>query len=134
VRSRRRNVTETELAVLKSLWSRGPSTIRALTDLLYPDGGISHYGTVQKLLDRLEEKGCVQRTRGARINVYSAAVGRAEMVGRRLRETADQLCDGSMTPLLTHLVGASDLSPDEVEALRELVVRLDREADEERPR
>ena len=63
--------------------------------------------------------------------VLAAAVGRAEMVGRRLRETADQLCDGSMTPLLTHLVGASDLSSEEVEALRELVERLDRESAED---
>ena len=88
-------------------------------------------GALYATLDRLEEKGCVRRTRGERINVYAAAVGREEMVGRRLRETADQLCDGSMTPLLTHLVGASDLSAEEVEALRELVERLDREPDAE---
>ena len=44
VRSRR-NVTDAELEVLKLLWDRGPSTIRQLTDRLYPDGGTAHYAT-----------------------------------------------------------------------------------------
>lgn len=123
-----RNVTETELAVLKLLWSEGPSTIRHLTDLLYPDGGAAHYGTVQKLLERLEAKACVSRTQRDRVNIYSAAVEREELIARRLRQTADQLCDGSLTPLLTHLVGSQHLSEEELAALRELVLRLDQES------
>ena len=118
-------VTETELAVLKLLWSRGASTIRQLTDRLYPGGGASHYATVQKLLERLEAKGCVRCARQERVNVYSSAIGRTDLIARRLRETADQLCDGSLTPLLTHLVGSRELSHEELAALRDLVERLD---------
>ena len=125
MRGKSGGVTETELAVLKLLWRRGASTIRQLTDLLYPEGGPSHYATVQKLLERLEAKKCVRRTRRERVNVFSPAVGRADLIARRLRETADQLCDGSLTPLLTHLVDSSELSRDEVAALRDLVDRLD---------
>ncbi len=40
---------------------------------------------------------------------------------------ADKLCQGSMTPLLTHLVNASELSTTDLAALRELVDRLDGE-------
>ena len=58
-----RNVTDTELAVLKALWERGASTIRQLTDELYPEGSTAHYATVQKLLERLREKSCVSRQR-----------------------------------------------------------------------
>lgn len=124
---RPKNVTEAELAVLKQLWSEGPSTIRQLTDLLYPEGGVAQYGTVQKLLERLEGKSCVLRTQRDRVNVYSPAVERAELIARRLRQTADQLCDGSLTPLLTHLVGSRQLSEEELAALRELVLRLEQE-------
>ena len=56
-----RDVTERELAVLQALWDAGPTTIRRLTDALYPGGGATHYATVQKLLDRLESKDCVRR-------------------------------------------------------------------------
>lgn len=118
-------ITDTELAVLRQLWRRGTATIRELTDALYPAGGHSHYATVQSLLDRLESKAFVSRSKSGRVNVFSATVSRAELAGRRLRATADALFDGSMAPLLTHLVDQADLAPDEINALKELVDRLD---------
>ena len=121
----RPDVTDAELLVLKALWDRGPSTIRALTTELYPTGDAAHYSTVQKLLERLEAKACVRRRPEGRVNVFSAAVGREALIVHRLQETADKLCEGSLTPLLSHLVDGSKLTADEVSALRELVERLD---------
>jgi predicted transcriptional regulator len=126
VRRHWEDVTEAELGVLEVLWKRGPSTIRELADRLYPRGGVAHYATVQKLLERLESKGHVRRRRGRRANVYSPALDRGELIARRLRETADRLCGGSLTPLLTHLVDRARLSRAELQALRELVEDLDR--------
>ena len=91
---KRHNVTEAELDVLKALWVCGASTIRELTDRLYPSGSAAHYSTVQKLLERLMLKRCVERSRRERINVYAATVGRDELIARRLRDTADDLCEG----------------------------------------
>jgi predicted transcriptional regulator len=122
-----RDITETELAVVQLLWKRGPSTIRDLTDRLYPDGGHSHYATVQSLLDRLEQKGFVERSKHGRVNVFTPTVSRADLIARRLRATADALCDGSMAPLLTQLVGNVDLSGDELATLERLIGRLDGE-------
>ncbi len=121
MRGRAANVTAAELAVLKLLWQRGPSKVRELCDRLYPGGGASHYATVQKLLERLEAKGCVRREQRDRVNVFLPAIDRSELVARRLRETAEQLCDGSLTPLLTHLAGSADLTREELTSLRELV-------------
>ena len=123
----RADVTDAELAVLKILWDRGPSTIRLLTDLLYPDGGTAQYATVQKLLERLEGKACVRRKSDGRVNVWSAAIGLDDLIGHRLRETAEKLCEGSVTPLLTHLASTSELSARDLDALRELIRRLDDE-------
>jgi predicted transcriptional regulator len=122
-----REVTDAELAVLRQLWRRDDATIRELTDALYPDGGHAHYATVQSLLDRLQVKRFVEREKAGRINRYRASVSRAELVGRRLRATADALCDGSMAPLLTHLVDNADLQPDELDALRQLIDQLEDE-------
>lgn len=115
--------TDAELDVLKVLWDGGPATIRALTDRLYPDGGTAYYATVQKLLERLEGKGCVRRDRRDRVHVYRASVERADLISRRLRETARDLCAGSMTPLLTHLVEGADLAPEDLRRLGDLVER-----------
>ena len=120
------DVTETELAVLQVLWDQGPATIRRITDLLYPEGGPAHYATVQKLLDRLEAKGFVTRDRTPPAHAFAAAVGRDDLIGRRLQAMAEQLCGGSLTPLLTHLVKARRLSPRERQDLRDLIDELDK--------
>jgi predicted transcriptional regulator len=120
------DVTDAELAVLQALWEQGPATIRHLTDQLYPGGGTAQYATVQKLLERLEGKGYVSRERGAGPHTFAAAVGRDELIGQRLRDMAEQLCGGSLTPLLTHLVRTRRLNARERRELRDLIDELNR--------
>ena len=43
---------------------------------------------------------------------------RDELIGRRLRSLAEMLCEGSLTPLLTHLARANDLTDEDRLALR----------------
>ena len=120
------DVTEAGLALLSALWDHGPATIRQLVDRVYGQGGASLYATVQKLLERLEQKGCVERDRSESVHVFTATVDRAELIGRRLRAVADALCGGSLTPLLTHLVEGEGMSQAERRELRSLIDRLDR--------
>ncbi len=120
------DITEAELAVLEALWDRGPATIRQLTDVLYPDGGAAQYATVQKLLERLEAKESVRRDRSQAVHVFSAVLDRESLIGRRLRAVADQLCGGSLTPLLTHLVQSTRLTSKQRQELRSLIEDLDR--------
>jgi predicted transcriptional regulator len=96
---------------------------------------VAQYATVQKLLERLEAKGYVRRDRSASVHVFAAAVGRDELIGRRLRSLADKLCGGSLTPLLSHLLQSGPLSAEERRSLRELIDELDtRESPRRRPR
>lgn len=119
------DITDAELAVLQVLWDQGPSSIRAITDQLYPDGKAAQYATVQKLLERLEAKGCVGRDRAAAIHLFAATLDRDELIGRRLQSVAEKLCGGSWTPLLTHLVQNQKLSARDRQALRNLIEELD---------
>jgi predicted transcriptional regulator len=118
-------VPDAELAVLKVLWDRDAATIREIADELYPQGETSHYATVQKLLERLQARECVGRRREGRLHRYFATVERDDLIRDRLRQAADKLCEGSFTPLLTQLVDAEKLAPDEIRALRDLVRKLD---------
>jgi BlaI family penicillinase repressor len=115
------DVTDAELDVLQVLWKHGPLAIRRITELLYGDCKTSQYATVQKLLDRLESKGCVGRDRTANIHVFSPRIGRDDLVGRRLQAVAEELCEGSWTPLLTNLVQMKKLSEKDRQMLRELI-------------
>ncbi len=117
----RLRVTDAELAVLEILWERGPATIRQVTGELYPEGSASDYATVQKLLERLESKRCVARDRSSFAHLFAAKVDRGNLIGERLSDLAEKLCDGSVTPLLVHLVEGKGLSARDRKMLRRLL-------------
>ena len=71
------------------------------------------------------------RKRGGPAHTFAAAVGRDELIGRRLEDVAEKLCGGSLTPLLTHLVRTRRLSARERQQLRTLIDELD---DKTKPR
>jgi predicted transcriptional regulator len=120
------DITDAELAVLQVLWDDAPTTIRRITDALYPRGGVAEYATVQKLLDRLVGKGFVSRSRGDGVNSFVPVLGREDLIGRRLREMAEKLCGGSLTSLLTNFVRTQRLTAKERQELRNLIDELAR--------
>jgi predicted transcriptional regulator len=121
-----KDVPDSELAVLQLLWDQGPCTIRQLTDALYPDGSDVYYATVQKLLERLEDKQHVRRDRAGHAHRFQAVTDRETLIGQRLRSVAEKLTGGLMAPLLTHLVRAETLTKRERDELRALIDKLDR--------
>ncbi len=124
-----RDITESELALLRVLWDRGTATIRQLTDVLYPGGGAAQYATVQKLLDRMEAKQFVRRDRSLFVHQFAAVLDRDQLIGRRLRSLVETLCDGSLTPLLTHLARAGELTDEDRQALRTIIEESESEED-----
>ncbi|VTS06954.1 BlaI/MecI/CopY family transcriptional regulator [Tuwongella immobilis] len=127
------DVTDAELAVLQELWERGPCTVRAIVETLYPEGTAAQVATVQTLLTRLEKKAFVRRDRQGPVQQFFATIQREELIGRRVQDIVEQLCDGSMTPLLTHLVQADRLSPQDRQALRQLIDQLDSDGPNDAP-
>jgi len=114
-------LTEAELSVLEVLWKRGPATIREITEQVYPEQTAAEYATVQKLLERLESKGCVARDRSGFAHILRAVVERSAVLGQELQEVADKLCNGSLTPLLMHLVQRTRLSAKDRKLLQKLI-------------
>lgn len=116
-----KNVTDGELAVLDVLWRRGRSTVREITGEVYAEQTFSKYQTVQKLLERLENKRCVKRYRSTNAHTFEATVERSELIGHCLEQVAEKLCDGSLTPLLMHLASSTRLKPKERDSLRKII-------------
>ena len=104
------DITEGELAVLQVLWDRPAASIRQITEALYPRNTASHYGTVQKQLERLEGKGFVRRDRSLFVHLFSASVDRDALVGRRPFE-AQQLFQALHQVLHTEATPPSQLVP-----------------------
>lgn len=122
-----KEVTDAELAVLEVLWEGESASVREISEALYGEAGSSENATVQKLCERLLAKDCVARDASRRPAHFHALIDRTQLIGRHLKGVADKLCEGSLTPLLTHLVEAAKLDGDEIAELRAQVERLDSE-------
>ncbi len=122
------DVTDAELAILQVLWEKSQATVRDLVVRLYPTGTTSDLATVQKLLKRLETKECVLRDRSGWPHVFRPGIQRDELIVRRLQNTADALCGGSLSPLLTNLVKTGNVDGGEIDRLRTLLDSLEQES------
>jgi len=120
------DVPDSELAILELLWANGPATVRQLTEKLYRKPTEANYATVQTLLNRLEKRGHVRRERQSPAHTFTALTSRDALVGNSLRAVAEKLCGGMMSPLLTHLLRAEQLSREERQQLRTHIDELDR--------
>src|SRR5262249_48881290 len=120
-----REITDTELSLLNELWQRPSATVQELTEALYDNTAPALLATVRKLLDRLEAEGCVSRDRTKWPPHYSAVLKREDLAGKRLQEAADELFDGDLAPLLTHLVRSQKLTAKDREDLRKMLDELD---------
>ena len=110
-----------ELAVMDLLWRRGRLTSRDIIDELYPDAARPQHGTVQRLLQRLENKGYVVRDRELGVNAFTPALTREGYATGQLEVLAKRLTGGSLAPMLTRLVEHNKLPRAEIERLRKIL-------------
>jgi BlaI family transcriptional regulator, penicillinase repressor len=120
-----REITDTELSLLNELWQRSSATVQELTEALYGNTAPALLATVRKLLDRLEAEACVGRDRAKWPHHYFAILKRDELAGKRLQAAADELYEGDLAPLLTHLVRSQKLTVEDRENLRKLLDEMD---------
>jgi BlaI family penicillinase repressor len=123
-------LSEAEIEVLKVLWDLGPSPVRAVNRELAARGRRWAYTTVSTLLLRLATKGCVASDSSAVPHVYRATVSRDELVDRRLREAAEELCDGDTVPLVLALVQKHRFKPEELARFQRLLDEAKAEGEE----
>ena len=110
-----------EIAVMELLWESEQLTARQIREQLYGDSTKSQHGTVQRLLQSLEEKGFAHRDRSLGVHLFSAIIGREAYGGRQLESLAEKLTGGSIAPLLTHLLDKKKLDKAEIKRLRKLL-------------
>lgn len=113
-----RKPTEAELAILRVLWARGPSTVRDVFDAL---GGEGAYTTVLKTLQIMTEKGLVRRDESARTHVYEAAFSEDQTQKQLVSDLLDRVFDGSAAKLVLQALEAGKASPGEIAEIRKLL-------------
>jgi BlaI family transcriptional regulator, penicillinase repressor len=112
--------TDAELEILTVLWSRGPSTVRDVHNVI-AGRKPTQYTTVLKLLQIMAEKGLVRRDEKQRAHIYHAAQPR-EWTQRQLAgDLLQRAFNGSAGSLLMGALSARKASKKELAELRRLL-------------
>lgn len=117
-----RRPTDSELAIMRVLWSRGPSNVREVLDAV--NGQRPEplaYTTVLRFLQIMTEKGLVTRVEEGRGHVYQPAQPAEQTQRHLVRDLMDRLFDGSARELVLQALGARKVSAAELREIRKLV-------------
>ena len=118
MKSLRRKPTDAELAILRVLWARGPSTVRQVAEDMGREGG---YTTVLKLLQIMTEKRLVRRDEAARTHVYEAAFSQDHTERQLVTDLLDRVFDGSAAKLVLQALAATKAGPEELDEIKKLI-------------
>ncbi len=116
--------SEAELKLLRELWGHGEQSVSDLHERVqeyWPVG----YTTVLKLLQRMTEKGLVERRAEGRAHLYRSAVAREKTERRVARSFLKRTFDGSIERLLQSALPSGRARREEIDEIRRLLDRLE---------
>lgn len=117
--------TDAELAVLRVLWQRGPSTVKDVHKILEKTRKTG-YTTVLKFMQIMVEKGLVTRDESSFAHVYQARIPQ-EMAERNLvADLLERAFEGSTSRLVLQALAAKKATPEELAEIRRILKRHER--------
>ncbi len=109
-------LTRFELEIMDVLWRLGETSVREVQEAI-PDDSRPAYTTVQTIVQRLEVKGAVRRTRKiGNALMFEPAITRKSVYRRLIDELVD-LFGGSAQPLVAHLLESGKLTLEDIRAM-----------------
>ena len=119
--------TDAELAILRVLWQRGPSTVREVLDALNAESEEPRaYTTILRFLQIMTEKQLVVRQDGERGHVYTPKAPAERTQRQMLRDFVDRVFGGSVQDLVLHALGSRKVSAEELREIRKLLNDLEK--------
>jgi BlaI family penicillinase repressor len=118
--------TRSELEILQVLWEYGPSTVRFVNEKLNEEKRAVQYTSTLKLMQIMVDKQLLTRDESAMKHVYRPAAEEQQTKGFLLERFVETMYRGSASSLMMQLLGNKKTSKKELEAIRELVKKLDK--------
>jgi BlaI family transcriptional regulator, penicillinase repressor len=117
--------TPSELAILHILWSRGPSTVREIHEVLSKEKDVG-YTSALKILQIMTAKGIVKRTEENRAHIYSANQPAEKTKQQFATDVLQRVFRGSASQLMQHALAGRRSSRKEIDELRKLLDEFER--------
>ena len=112
--------TDVELAILRVLWQRGPSTVREVHEVLSGSRDTG-YSTTLKMMQVMLEKGLLTRDDSVRPQVYAPAQAEEQTQRQMLDELLSKVFGGSARKLVMRAVESEQVSAAELAEIRKLL-------------
>lgn len=117
--------TPSELEILQILWSRGPSTVREIHEVLGKEKEVG-YTSALKLLQIMTTKGLVTRAEEQRAHVYEATQP-AEITKQQFAaDVLHRVFRGSASQLMQHVLSGKRGSKKEIDEIRRMLDEYER--------
>jgi BlaI family transcriptional regulator, penicillinase repressor len=112
--------TESELQILRVLWTEGPSTVRQVNERLSAGREIG-YTTTLKLMQIMAEKGLVSRDESDRTHVYAARASEDQTQRQLVSDLVDRAFGGSAKTLVLQALSSRPASQEELAEIGRLI-------------
>jgi predicted transcriptional regulator len=116
--------TAAELEILRTLWERGPSTVREVREMLEKQRATG-YTTVLKLLQIMTEKGLVRRDERQRAHVYQARIPQEQTERQLVGDLLERAFGGEASRLVMQALSAKKASREELDRVRKFLDGLE---------
>jgi len=116
--------TDAELAILRVLWDRGPSTVREVHEALRSSQS-SGYTSVLKFLQIMTDKGLVVRDETNRAHVYGPKLSEQRTQLQLLSDLVDRAFAGSSAKLVLQALSGRRATREELRDIRALLDQLE---------
>jgi len=112
--------TDGELAILRVLWEKGPSTVREVLEVMVEARDLG-YTTVLKMLQIMTEKGLVDREEEGRGHRYRAVASESQTQSHLVEDLLEKAFGGSALQLVMRALQDRRTSEEERAAIRQLL-------------
>ena len=116
--------TESELEILQVLWKNGSSTVRLVNDELNLKREVG-YTTTLKLMQIMQDKGLLSRTKEGRGHVYHPLAQKNETQKQMIDKLVNGIFGGSASNLVMQALGNSKTSARELKQIKNYIEELE---------
>jgi predicted transcriptional regulator len=118
-----RSIGDQELALLRFVAERGTTTVAQAVEGFGAARGLAR-STVLTMMERLRAKGHLERRQVDRVYHYSSLASAGEVLRGAVQSFVEKTLEGSLSPFVSYLVEAAEVSDAELADLERLVAKL----------
>jgi predicted transcriptional regulator len=120
------DLSRAEYDILRTLWKKGRLSVREVHDQLQETYGWA-YTTTKTIMDRMVEKGLLNRESFHRVYLYKPMITRPAGLARMVQFFADRVLEMDVGSVVSLFARSKAITPEEIEELNKLLKHDDDE-------